>query len=77
MGKFSDYDDDDDSDDWADIDDCEVVKETERGLCVAVLGEEFWLGKALVHADSEVRHEGDTGTLKVAQWWAHKNGLDE
>lgn len=36
---------------------------------------EVWVPKSVVHDDSEVYKEGDTGTLIVARWFAEKEGL--
>jgi hypothetical protein len=34
-----------------------------------------WIPKSVVHEDSEVSSEGDTGTIVLQRWFAEKEGL--
>ena len=57
--------------------DCRVVRETDKALLVELedTGEELWVPRSLIHDDSEVWAEGQTGELVVAAWWAEQSGL--
>jgi hypothetical protein len=51
--------------------DGEAIRETEKALLVRIdSGEEKWLPKSIIHDDSEVFEEGNTGDVVVAEWWA-------
>ena len=55
-----------------------VVRESEKALLVDYEGEEFWVPKSQIHADSEIyssRQVGETGNLVLPYWLAEKKGL--
>ncbi|MBI4022669.1 hypothetical protein HY375_00690 [Candidatus Berkelbacteria bacterium] len=35
----------------------------------------IWVPKSIIDEDSDVHEPGDTGTLRVPEWWAKKEGL--
>ncbi len=60
--------------------DVRVVGETERAIRCAkkgfqASGPSFWVPKSVIHDDSEVSKNGDSGKLIVKQWYAEKEGL--
>lgn len=57
------------------VGDVEVLHETEAAILVALDGEEIWIPKSVIHDDSEVWEEGDTGVFVVKEWFANKEGL--
>ena len=59
------------------VQDCEVLKETDKAILVESpnLGEPLWVPQSQVHADSEVWREGDVGVLVISEWFAEKSGL--
>ena len=52
-----------------------AVRATEKALLVDIDGNEMWIPQSVIHDDSEVYEEGDTGLLVVKGWWAQKQGL--
>jgi len=61
--------------DWAEFEDAECIKETDKAILVTIDGDEYWIPSSLVSDDSEVWKEGDTGTLVIPQWLAEERGL--
>jgi hypothetical protein len=57
------------------------LRETDKALLVELAdpeGEELWVPKAVIHEDSECYSlKGGEGELRVAAWWAKKNGRGE
>lgn len=51
------------------------IRETDKAVLFELDGEEIWIPKSVIHADSEVWSESDEpGSLVVNRWWAEKNG---
>ena len=58
------------------VSDVVALRETQRGLQVrAGSGEAVWLARSQVHATSDVKFDGDRGTLVVPKWVADEKGL--
>lgn len=59
------------------FDDCRVVRGTDDALLIEIEGEETWVPKSIVHADSEIfdDDENSEGTLVLYEWWAEEKGL--
>ncbi len=65
------------------IEDAEIVHETfddeKNTKAVLVEAPDFdeptWVPYSVIHADSEVCHEGDKGDMLVKGWWADRQGL--
>lgn len=56
-----------------------VVRETDKALLVRYEGEDIWIPKSQIHADSEIyssKQVGETGTLVLPYWLAEEKGLD-
>jgi hypothetical protein len=51
--------------------------ETSKALLCFIAGDELWVPKSQISADSEVQHRGDHGRLVVTRWWARKAELVE
>jgi hypothetical protein len=59
------------------IDDCKIIKETERAVLVKsdeLPDGEMWIPQSQVHEDSEVWCEGDEGPMIITEWFAKKEG---
>lgn len=54
--------------------DAKCIKATKKALWIQVGSSKFWVPKAVVHEDSDVRKTGDAGTLVVEEWWAGSRG---
>lgn len=54
-----------------------ALRETAKGLQVRANGQEVWLAKSQVPDASEVRFDGDRGTLLLPRWIAEEKGLVE
>ena len=52
-----------------------VVKETTEALLCRIDGVDHWIPKSLIGADSDVRAEGDSGTLEIPEWFAVKEEI--
>lgn len=64
--------------DRVELDDVVVVFETKNAIRILYEGEEHWMPKSAVHADSPVYKVEDEGDMIVHRWWAKKAGwLDE
>ncbi len=51
------------------------IEESTDGLKIQPKeGPSFWIPKTVVHDDSEVYKDGDSGTLVVKDWFAEKRG---
>jgi hypothetical protein len=57
------------------IDDVTIETETDLALLCIIDGRQRWIPKSVVHEDSEVSGEGDTGTMVLMRWFAEKEGL--
>lgn len=57
------------------IDDVTVEAETDLALLCIIDDKQRWIPKSVVHEDSEVQSEGDTGTMAIMRWFAEKEGL--
>ena len=57
------------------IDDVTVEAETDLAPLSSVEDKKIWIPKSVVHDDSDVQIEGDTGTIVVMRWFAEKEGL--
>ena len=63
------------SDPTVEIDDVAVEAETDLALLCIIDDKQVWIPKSVVHEDSEVAGEGDSGTIVVKRWFAEKQGL--
>jgi hypothetical protein len=63
------------SEQTVEIDDVTVEAETDFALLCSVEDKKHWIPKSVVHEDSEVQSEGDTGTIVIIRWFAEKQGL--
>lgn len=55
-----------------------AIRETEKALLVRLeTGDELWVPKSQIHADSEVYDAGEhaDGELVIAEWFARKERL--
>jgi hypothetical protein len=52
-----------------------VEAETDLALLCNIDDKKHWIPKSVVHEDSEVSSEGDTGTIVLQRWFAEKEGL--
>ena len=59
----------------AELDDVTVEAETGLALLCIIDDKQIWIPKSVVHEDSEVSGEGDTGTIVVMRWFVEKQGL--
>ena len=57
------------------IEDVTVEAETDLALLCIIEEKQHWIPKSVVHEDSEVSGEGDTGTIIIMRWFAEKAGL--
>jgi hypothetical protein len=67
-------------DDGVSLGEGEVIRGTDKALLVRLddVGEEKWIPKSVIHADSEVfdeSNENGIGNVVVMAWWAEKEGL--
>lgn len=58
------------------VDDVVCMRETAKAVLVDLAGDEVWIPKSVLHDDSEVTGEGDSGRLAVRRWWGEKEGLE-
>ena len=47
---------------------------TEKAVLLEVGPDKYWIPKSVIHDDSDIWKEGESGVLKVKAWWATKNG---
>ena len=52
-----------------------IETETDLALLCNIDDKKHWIPKSVVHEDSEVSSEGDTGTIVLQRWFAEKEGL--
>lgn len=56
--------------------DCKIVHDTHDAILVLIPEvddeEPQWVPQSQVHSDSEIWRKGDSGTLKVTQWFAEQ-----
>jgi hypothetical protein len=45
-----------------------VIRESETAILVAIDREEVWIPKSQIHDESEIKGDGQTGTL-IVNWW--------
>ena len=57
------------------IEDVTVEAETDLALLCIIEEKQRWIPKSVVHEDSEVSGEGDSGTVIIMRWFAEKEGL--
>lgn len=57
------------------LEDVSVEAETDLALLCNIDDKKHWIPKSVVHEDSEVSSEGDTGTIVLQRWFAEKEGL--
>lgn len=57
------------------IDDVNAIHERELALLCLIENEEVWIPKSQISPDSEVREEGDFGTLIMSEWLAIQKEL--
>jgi hypothetical protein len=56
--------------------DAEVLKETEKALLVDIYDNEVWVPKSEVNwEETDVKVEGDKGTITISEWIATQKGL--
>lgn len=56
---------------------CQGLRETERAVLVRLAsGDEKWIPKSVIHADSEVYNGETEGQLIVKAWFVEKEGLN-
>jgi hypothetical protein len=61
-----------------DIEDCYVTVETDKAILVQLPNlDEEWIPKSQIDEDSEVKAEGDEGTITVTRWIAEQKGIDD
>ena len=63
------------SEQTVELDDATVEAETDLALLCNINEKTHWIPKSVVHEDSEVSSEGDTGTIVIMRWFAEKEGL--
>ena len=61
--------------DRAHFEDVYAKKESDKALLCDIAGEEYWIPKSQIDADSEVFEKGHRGLLITSEWWARKAGL--
>jgi hypothetical protein len=57
------------------LEDVAVEAETDLALLCNIDDKKHWIPKSVVHEDSEVSSDGDTGTIVIMRWFAEKEGL--
>jgi hypothetical protein len=63
------------SEETVELEDVSVEAETDLALLCNIDDKKHWIPKSVVHEDSEVSSEGDTGTIVLQRWFAEKEGL--
>ena len=61
--------------DAVELEDVTVEAETDLALLCIIDDKQRWIPKSVVHEDSEVSGEGDSGTIVILRWFAEKEGL--
>lgn len=58
------------------FEDCEVLAETERAICVVGATEhDLWVPRSVLGDANELESRGDVGMLSVWEWWAIERGI--
>ena len=52
-----------------------IEAETDLALLCIIDDKQRWIPKSVVHEDSEVSSDGDSGTIVLMRWFAEKEGL--
>jgi hypothetical protein len=61
---------------WVHLEDCTVLRTTEKAVQVEWQGEELWLPRSQVSED-EKYEAGDSGvTISVTEWLARQKGIE-
>ena len=63
------------SEETVELEDVSVEAETDLALLCNIDDKKHWIPKSVVHEDSEVSSEGDTGTIVLQRWFAEKERL--
>ena len=63
------------SEQTVELEDVAVEAETDLALLCNIDDKKHWIPKSVVHEDSEVSSEGDTGTIVIMRWFGEKEGL--
>ena len=63
------------SEETVELEDVTIEAETDLALLCNIDDKKHWIPKSVVHEDSEVSSEGDTGTIVLQRWFAEKEGL--
>ena len=59
------------------VEDVTVKKETEAAILCVIEGQgEFWIPKSQIKDESDVKEEGDEGTLVIPAWLADEKDID-
>ena len=59
-----------------DFEDCTCIAETPKALKVVINSKAEWIPKSQIDEDSEIWHDGQSGTLIITEWLAIKKGLE-
>ena len=57
------------------FEDVHCIRSTVAAALVVIEGEEFWIPASQIEEESEVRRDGDEGTLVIRMWCARQKGL--
>ena len=60
------------SEETVELEDVSVEAETDLALLYNIDDKKHWIPKSVVHEDSEVSSEGDTGTSVLQRWFAEE-----
>lgn len=61
---------------YAYIEDCKVVQDTEKAICVEIGSETIWIPRSQLHDDCELKEKDDEGDLIIPQWLAERNDIE-
>lgn len=64
-----------DAEDTVEYEHMMVERETDAAILVIIDKRDIWIPKSQIHETSEVRGDGDTGTLVITEWIAKQKGL--
>ena len=59
----------------AEFTDATCIHETPKALLCVVDGDEYWIPKGQIDAESDIHGEGDEGSLIISEWIALQKGL--
>lgn len=51
-----------------------ITRETAKAVLYEFGPDKVWVPKSVIHDDSEIWKNGESGVLSVKAWWASKNG---